>query len=1151
MAAKRGGRGRPRKSSRSATGFATTRKKKFSPTKEKSPGSSTTEGPSAFEALCQVTSAEYERLSSSRVHAQQCDNQSDASSKSTEENRLVYSTPLSSPSDVALPAWYGAAQVAPKPFKNELILPPKKKKYLHYLIEADDENQIINDPFQPQTTEVSRPWTSSLGGGQTPFSSSSTSATVNAAAVLSTTASAVVPELSHPSTSHSPEQLAPLRFNPTPSAPTVTPGPDGKTFSDVLDEHISRLITQNDVIMAKQPAVAMSKRGRSRDSATEVETAPRPQAAHPHNESMVKTLLSSKLTRKSMLAAATKESQSVRPQPSFSYLNPEKSAIKDLLIKTYEDKGMVGSAVAVSGAQVTEGYTAKDTHDFRSQRYFTSPSDAMTGKTCLSSGIVYQISSDHHTGALVMPDSRVADMNNYNSAGWIVSPNNEWVSIDERGRKRVRPEVTVYPETASYQGIAPSPARSLRSPSIDSAISSESCPSSAGMCDSRRVIQTSGTFQPFRNIGDLLETKMPPPPNSYAQLSTVRTAGTFLPGSNGTVKKPKGVDEVENVSSESHEKTLSALRGHLTGRRFAEDLDVTQVAPVTENSMLPPKKRKGAFQLLPVVPSETADNENTAPLIEPISPPPEDEPPQSTSARSLQSSSQESAFSGYANYVNGTHPSHLNFYSDLSRQYSTNVAFAQTLLQQGHYYPSFRYSCVTTSSTRAGRPMHVPNGEQVSMYANWSPMPSIVNPNIHVDSSIYGKKKSEGLYYSSAVRKSATVGATSVETYTRKRQLILNGMNSFLPSEASKLCMPEVSVMNRDPYGEIGSKVNANEPSTSTSARSRVQYGGEGKNEHASEEESMEESLCSDCGKRFAKPKQRWPDKESKYTCAHCLTTGRSRCETMPKQSRPSASRRFSEATKRLSETNGHHAPTPSAGPIEKPLITQLKQKIAEHQQHHSEVPYEGSYTQQKPTVDRSDHDIMDLSVRKAPIVEGTSDWLRSVDGASNRFPCLHCGKIFSRESQLYLHSRVHEMETPTKSDKKKAKADRAVSPSGSSGNMAATSDNPRPFFCAECNVGFRIHGHLQKHLRSKGHITQLECLNRLPCGFYAELERQNMITKLHTMIDTADCSKAFTCLSQLAKTVNVGVQVAAPQSPPSAPAAPAVMTPSPQINGA
>lgn len=179
----------------------------------------------------------------------------------------------------------------------------------------------------------------------------------------------------------------------------------------------------------------------------------------------------------------------------------------------------------------------------------------------------------------------------------------------------------------------------------------------------------------------------------------------------------------------------------------------------------------------------------------------------------------------------------------------------------------------------------------------------------------------------------------------------------------------------------------------------------------------------------------------------------------MPKQSKPSTSRRFSEATKRLSETNGHHALTPSAGPIEKPLITQLKQKIAEHQQHHMEVPYEGSYTQQKPTVDRSDHDIMDLSVRKAPMAEGTSDWLRSVDGASNRFPCLHCGKIFSRESQLYLHSRVHEMETPTKSDKKKAKADRAVSPSGSSGNMAATSDNPRPFFCAECNVGFRIHG--------------------------------------------------------------------------------------------
>ena len=152
-------------------------------------------------------------------------------------------------------------------------------------------------------------------------------------------------------------------------------------------------------------------------------------------------------------------------------------------------------------------------------------------------------------------------------------------------------------------GIAPSPARSLRSPSIDSAVSSESCPSSAGLNDARRVIQTSGTFQPFRNAGESLDSKMLPP-NGLNQLSMVKTAGIYHPTSHGGMRKSKGGDEVENVNSESHEKTLSALRGHLTGRRSTEELDVTPAPPPTENSMLPPKKRKAAFQL----PSVTNEN---------------------------------------------------------------------------------------------------------------------------------------------------------------------------------------------------------------------------------------------------------------------------------------------------------------------------------------------------------------------------------------------------------------------------------------------------------------------------------------------------------------------------------------------------------------
>jgi hypothetical protein len=174
-----------------------------------------------------------------------------------------------------------------KPYKSELILPPKKKKYLHYLAEADDDNQIINNPF-PQT-ESSR-----SSRGSLPAASSSS-------------AHAVMPQEAHPGTNRAPEQLTPLKFNPTPVAPPTIRCQDTKTFSDVLDEHISRLIIQNDVIVSKQPAVVMSKRGRSRETLAGVGDTPTSLGGESSrisgslNESMVKTLLSSKITRKTML----------------------------------------------------------------------------------------------------------------------------------------------------------------------------------------------------------------------------------------------------------------------------------------------------------------------------------------------------------------------------------------------------------------------------------------------------------------------------------------------------------------------------------------------------------------------------------------------------------------------------------------------------------------------------------------------------------------------------------------------------------------------------------------------------------------------------------------------------------------------------------
>ena len=163
----------------------------------------------------------------------------------------------------------------------------------------------------------------------------------------------------------------------------------------------------------------------------------------------------------------------IRPAGSaFSYLNPENSAIKDLLIKTYEDKGIPSAALqatvvlqqqqlassisATTTPATATDLSARDSSDSTSQRQFKAPAGTTsivatppvpqqqrTGPLATAAhyqhanGIHYSISSDQRSGSLVVPDLR--DANNghgsgngsTNAAGWIVSPGQEWVSVDE------------------------------------------------------------------------------------------------------------------------------------------------------------------------------------------------------------------------------------------------------------------------------------------------------------------------------------------------------------------------------------------------------------------------------------------------------------------------------------------------------------------------------------------------------------------------------------------------------------------------------------------------------------------------------------------------------------------------------------------------
>lgn len=80
---------------------------------------------------------------------------------------------------------------------------------------------------------------------------------------------------------------------------------------------------------------------------------------------------------------------------------------------------------------------------------------------------------------------------------------------------------------------------------------------------------------------------------------------------------------------------------------------------------------------------------------------------------------------------------------------------------------------------------------------------------------------------------------------------------------------------------------------------------------------------------------------------------------------------------------------------------------------------------------------------------------------------------------------------------------------------MPPTVSNPRPFKCKDCKLAFRIQEHLAKHLRCKIHVLKLECLQKLPFGTYAEMERSGFNL---TDIDTTDCNNALMSLRQLAR---------------------------------
>ncbi|KAG5677237.1 hypothetical protein PVAND_007011 [Polypedilum vanderplanki] len=149
----------------------------------------------------------------------------------------------------------------------------------------------------------------------------------------------------------------------------------------------------------------------------------------------------------------------------------------------------------------------------------------------------------------------------------------------------------------------------------------------------------------------------------------------------------------------------------------------------------------------------------------------------------------------------------------------------------------------------------------------------------------------------------------------------------------------------------------------------------------------------------------------------------------------------------------------------------------------------------------------------------------------SGRPVCVVCSKVFQKASQLKIHMNIHYMERKFRCEAcgvsfrtqgHLQKHERSVGHQNKV-NMSSTFgvpsvSNPRPFKCKDCKIAFRIHGHLAKHLRSKMHVLKLECLQKLPFGTYAEMERSGFNL---TDIDTSDCDNSLMSLRSLAKKLN------------------------------
>ncbi|EYB96292.1 hypothetical protein Y032_0151g2798 [Ancylostoma ceylanicum] len=174
---------------------------------------------------------------------------------------------------------------------------------------------------------------------------------------------------------------------------------------------------------------------------------------------------------------------------------------------------------------------------------------------------------------------------------------------------------------------------------------------------------------------------------------------------------------------------------------------------------------------------------------------------------------------------------------------------------------------------------------------------------------------------------------------------------------------------------------------------------------------------------------------------------------------------------------------------------------------------------------------------------------------------CNQCDRSFRKASELTLHQYTHDIEKHharnrmfqcpecriplrTKAllakhleashgshidDSVTASIDPCASTQSVLGGSAPIASNPRSFVCSDCNIGFRKHGILAKHLRSKTHVMKLETLKRLPEDSLSLITKRDNGACLNG-VDTTDCEKARKSLYEIVETIRAENQRASMQ---------------------